>query len=66
MTPNGFANLPYLCVDPNRHDYADTTLGIRVQVVDTFVLSLGVFKALNDQGIRPADWSPVGSLEATF
>jgi hypothetical protein len=34
--------------------------------VDTFVLSLGVFKALNDQGIRPADWSPVGSLEATF
>lgn len=66
VTPNGFANLPYLCVDPNRHDYADTTLGIRVQVVDTFVLSLGVFKALNDQGIRPADWSPVGSLEATF
>jgi hypothetical protein len=31
-----------------------------------FVLSLGVFKALNDQGIRQAGWSPVGSLEATF
>jgi hypothetical protein len=41
VTPNGFANLPYLCVDPNRHDYADTTLGIiLVQVVDTPVLSL--------------------------
>ena len=37
---------------------ASATLGV--------VLSLGVFKALNDQGIRPADWSPVGSLEATF
>jgi hypothetical protein len=66
VTPNGIVDLPYLCVDPARHDYADTTLGLRVQLVETLVLSLGVFKALNDQGIRANGWSPVGSIEGTF
>ena len=66
VTPNGIVDLPYLCVDPGRHDYADTTLGLRVQLVETLVLSLGVFKALNNQGIRAGGWSPVGSLEGTF
>ena len=54
------------CADANRHDYVDTTLGVRVHLVESIVLSLGVFKALNDQGVRPADWSPVASVEGTF
>jgi hypothetical protein len=30
------------------------------------VLSLGVFKAINDKGVRPAEWRPVASMEGTF
>jgi hypothetical protein len=66
VTPSGFANLPYLCIDTDRHDYLDATFGIRVQVYQSYVLSLGVFKALNNVGVRPAGWSPLGSFEATF
>lgn len=66
VTPDGFRNLPYLCADANRHDYIDTTLGLRIHLVESIVLSLGVFKAINDQGVRPADWSPVASMEGTF
>jgi hypothetical protein len=66
VTPNGIVSEPYLCADASRHDYVDTTLGVRVQVWETLVLSVGVFKAINNQGVRPADWSPVGSVEATF
>jgi hypothetical protein len=54
------------CVDPSRHDFADTTLGLRMQLFESVVLSLGVFKSLNDQGVRATGWSPVGSFEATF
>ena len=66
VTPAGFRDLPYLCADANRHDYVDTTLGLRIHLVESIVLSLGVFKAINDQGVRPADWSPVASMEGTF
>jgi hypothetical protein len=66
VTPAGFANLPYLCIDTNRHDYLDATFGLRMQLYQSFALSLGVFKALNNVGVRPAGWSPLGSFEATF
>ena len=49
----------------DRHDYID-----RVRRPGAprgaLVLSLGVFKALTDQGVRPDDWSPVASVEGTF
>jgi hypothetical protein len=66
VTPSGFADLPYLCIDTSRHDYLDATFGLRMQLYRSFVLSLGVFKALNNVGVRPAGWSPIGSFEATF
>jgi len=55
-----------LCADASRHDYVDTTLGLRIGVYRSLVLSVGVFKALNHEGVRRADWSPVGEVEATF
>jgi hypothetical protein len=66
VSPTGFVQAPYLCADATRNDYADTTLGLRIQLVESMVLSLGVFKALNDQGVRAGGWSPVASLEGTF
>ena len=66
VTPNGFTQLPYLCADASRHDYVDTTLGLRIGLYRSLVLSVGVFKALNHEGVRPSDWSPVGEVEATF
>ena len=66
VAPSGTIDSPFLCADASRHDYADTTLGVRVQLVETIVLSLGVFKAINDQGVRVADWSPVAAVEGTF
>jgi hypothetical protein len=66
VTPNGNRNLPYLGIDANRHDYLDATFGVRVAVWRSLVLSLGVFKALNSEGVRPDGWSPVGTLEGTF
>jgi hypothetical protein len=66
VTPSGRVDLPYLGLDGERHDYLDATFGVRVAVWESVVLSLGVFKALNSEGVRPDGWSPVGSLEATF
>ena len=66
VTEAGVRSRPYLGIDADRHDYVDTTLGVRVRLVKTIVLSLGVFKALNDQGVRPAAWSPVASVQGTF
>src|SRR5262249_59808800 len=43
VTPSDFANLPYLCIDTSRHDYLDATFGLRVQVYQSYVLSLRVF-----------------------
>ena len=65
VAPAGFVQAPYLCADADRHDYADTTLGLRIDVAASIVLTLGVWKPLNDQGVR-AGWSPVASLEGTF
>ncbi len=65
VTPNGVVSQPYLCADADRHDYVDTTLGIRARLFETIVLSLGVFKPINSQGVR-AGWSPLASVEGTF
>jgi len=66
VTPSGNRNLPYLGIDAARHDYLDATFGVRIAVWQSVVLSLGVFKALNSEGVRPDGWSPVGTLEGTF
>ena len=66
VTPSGIRDLPYLGIDAARHDYLDATFGVRIAVWQSVVLSLGVFKALNSEGVRPDGWSPVGSLEGTF
>src|SRR5262245_30765760 len=66
VTSAGTVQRPFLGIDASRHDYVDTALGVRVRVVGSMVLSLGVFKALNDQGVRPSGWSPVMSVEGTF
>lgn len=67
VTPLGVVNEPYLCLDPDRHDYFDAVLGLRVRMVRSLVMSLGVFKPINTgEGVRPEGWSPVGSIEATF
>jgi hypothetical protein len=65
VTPNGIVNSPYLCADGDRHDYVDTTLGLRTRLFETVVLSLGVFKPINSQGVR-AGWSPLASVQGTF
>jgi hypothetical protein len=65
VTPSGFAQ-PYLCADASRHDYVDTTLGLRIGLYRWLVPSVGVFKALKDEGVRASDWSPVGAVEGTF
>ena len=65
--PHAGGNCPYLCLDPSRQDYFDATMGIRVRVVRSLVVSVGVFKPINDDhGVRPSGWSPVGAIEATF
>lgn len=58
VTAAGIADRPYLGIDADRHDYIDLVLGIRIHLVETFVLSLGVFEALTDQG------GPTGQLES--
>jgi Putative MetA-pathway of phenol degradation len=66
VAPSGFVQAPYLCADANRHDYVDTTIGLRMNLVESIVLTLGVFHPLNDQGVRAAGWSPIASVEGTF
>ena len=66
VVAGGIADRPYLGFPSRRRDYADATLGVRVHLVDTIVLSLGVFKSLNAAGVRAADWSPLASVEGTF
>jgi hypothetical protein len=66
VASTGIVQAPYLCADASRHDYADTTLAMRINLAESMVLSLGVFKALNDQGVRGPGWSPLASVEATF
>lgn len=67
VTPNSIADEPYLCYDPSRHDYFDASLGVRVGLWRTLGMTLGFYKAINSsEGVRASDFSPVGSLEATF
>jgi hypothetical protein len=66
VTPSGIRSLPYLGVDATRKDYFDTTLGVRIRLWRTVLLSAGVSTPINDGGVRASGWSPLGSLEATF
>jgi hypothetical protein len=66
VTPAGVADLPYLGFEPRARNYADAVLGVRIHLVESIVLSLGVFRALNESGVRPSEWSPVASVEGTF
>jgi hypothetical protein len=66
VTSAGIVQRPYLGIDASRHDYVDMALGVRIHLVESIVMSLGVFKALNDQGVRPGGWSPLASVEGTF
>lgn len=67
VTANSIADEPYLCYDPSRHDYFDATLGVRVGIWRTLAMTLGFYKAINEsEGVRASDFSPVGSIEATF
>jgi hypothetical protein len=50
----------------DRKDFFDVALGARVRLVDRLVLTLGVFKPLNDDGFRTRAGAPVAALEATF
>lgn len=66
VTAGGIRDLPYLGFPARRRDYADAAFGVRVQLMQSLVLSLGVYKALNDAGVRADGWSPVASFEGTF
>lgn len=65
-TAAGIRDLPYLGYPSRRRDYADAAFGVRVQLLQSLMLSLGVYKALNDAGVRADGWSPVASFEGTF
>jgi hypothetical protein len=65
-TPAGVEDLPYLGFEPRRRTYADAAFGLRINLIESIVLNLGVFRALNASGVRPSDWSPVASVEGTF
>jgi hypothetical protein len=66
QTPTGIATLPYSGVNTDRNDYFDATVGAHLRLYKTAVLTFGVYKAINDDGLRTSEWSPVGSLQATF
>jgi hypothetical protein len=66
VASTGIVQAPYLCADASRYDYADTTLAMRINLAESMMLSLGVFKALNDQRVRAPGWSPLASFEATL
>ena len=67
VTATAIQDEPYLCYDPSRHDYFDATLGVRVGIWRTLAMTLGFYKAINEsEGVRAGDFSPVGSIEATF
>ena len=71
-TPSSVFPFPEPLLEPvfglgfDRKDFFDVALGARVRLVDRLVLTLGVFKPLNDDGFRTSGWSPVAALEATF
>lgn len=66
LTASGPALRPYEGLDFGRKDYLDFAGGARVRVYKTLVLALNAIKGLNDDGLRSSEWSPIGSIEATF
>jgi hypothetical protein len=57
---------PYMGMRFDRKDYFDVAVGGRVRLTKTLLLTVNVLKALNDDGLRSSNWSPVAALEATF
>jgi hypothetical protein len=66
QTPTGTAITPYAGVNTDRNDYFDASVGAHLRIYKTAVLTFGFYKAINDDGIRTSEWSPVGGLQATF
>ena len=61
------ANAPYGGYNfADRKDYFDANVSAKVPLADSFALSLGVVRHINDDGARASDWSPVGSIEGYF
>lgn len=65
-TPTGTALTPYGGYDFGRKDMFDFSAGAKVRLFRTLVLTFSMLKALNEDGLRSSNWSPVGGLEATF
>ena len=66
QTPAGPALTPYGGYSFDRKDYFDVSAGARVKLWRTLVLTLSALKALNEDGLRSSEWSPVGAIEASF
>jgi hypothetical protein len=66
QTPTGTELRPYLGVSVDRNDYFDAAFGGRIRLGRTVVLALNAVYALNEDGLRASDFSPVASLEGTF
>jgi len=50
----------------DRKDYFDATLGAKIRLGENFALSMNALRAINDDGGRSSEWSPVGSIEGYF
>jgi len=50
----------------DRKDYFDATLGAKIRLGENFALSMNALRAINDDGGRSLEWSPVGSIEGYF
>jgi hypothetical protein len=57
---------PYEGISVSRKDYFDAMIGARFRIWETLVLSAGVMKAINDDGLRSSNWSPIGAIQGTF
>jgi hypothetical protein len=57
---------PYEGISVDRKDYFDAIIGARFRIWETLVLSAGVMKAINDDGLRSSNWSPIGAIQGTF
>lgn len=66
QTDNGPASAPYLGLDLERNDMFDLSAGAGFRLYKTLVLTGGLMYALNNDGLRMSDVSPIVSIEATF
>ena len=57
---------PFGGLDFTRKDFLDLSFGVRLRLYETLVFSLSGLYALNDDGLRSSQVSPVAALEATF